>query len=164
MLRVIGSFLLLLLTVIGGYAGGLSTPYGEIVVENIPPGEVVSITGIAGKPFTVRNTSDMTVHLKIEVVIPQPSELKPGYNPLPDVSWIKLEKSEFDLSPGQEAVSQVSLLIPPKGKYYGKKYQVYLWSHTIPQETGMSLALGLKSRFLLQTIKKKNFFKRLFGG
>lgn len=146
------------------FAGGLSTPFAEIKVENITPGDTISITGIANKPFTVKNTSGHTVRLKVDVVAPEPGELKHGYEPIPDASWVKLEKDGFDIAPGEEARTQVTLLIPKKGKYYGKKYQVYLWSHTVPSGGGMSIAVGLKSRFLLETVPRKSFFKRLFGG
>jgi len=141
------------------FCGGLSTPYGEIKVENIVPGETVSITGIANKPFTVKNNSDYPVRLKIDVVIPQETELKPGYVAVPDVSWIKLEKDTFDLASGEEASTQVILNVPNKKKFYGKKYQVYLWSRTVPSESGMSIAVGLKSRFLLDTVEKKSKIK-----
>lgn len=138
------------------FCSGISTPYGEVVVENIVPGEDVSITGIANKPFSVKNNSENRVRIKIDVVVPQETELKPGYVALPDSSWIKLDKDTFDLEAGEEAITQVVLQVPNKKKFYGKKYQVYLWSRTLPKESGMSISVGLKSRFLLETVKKKS--------
>ena len=126
------------------YAGGLSTTFGEVKVEGLKIGGDYSMEKTAKFPLVVQNTSDRELELKIEVLYPKETELKSGYQIIPDKSWISLKEDYFKLSPGQEAKTDVLIKIPDDQNLLGKKYQVYLWSHTI----GRSLGIGLKSRLL----------------
>jgi len=100
----------------------------------------------------VVNTGDTAIDLKIEVLLPEKSELKAGgYAPIPDLSWITLERSEFkEVKPGAEAVTDVIISIPGDEKYRGRKFQVFIWSRTV----GRSIGVGLKSKLLL-TVREK---------
>lgn len=126
------------------YAGGLSTTFGEVKVENLKIGKEYSLEEVAKFPLIVNNTSDEVLELKVEVLYPKPKELKEDFEPIPDISWITLEKEEFTLKPQEEAKTDVIIRIPDDKKYLGKRYQVYIWSHTV----GRSLGVGLKSRLL----------------
>jgi hypothetical protein len=132
------------------YAGGLSTTFGEVKLENLKIGEEYSMEEAAEFPLVVQNTSDEQLAIKVEILYPKKEELKEGFEPIPDISWISLEKEQFSLKPQEGAKTDVIIKIPNDKKYLGKKYQVYLWSHTV----GRSLGVGLKSR-LLFTITSK---------
>ena len=130
-------------------AGGLSTTFSEITLENLEIGKTYSTNELANLPLKVVNTGKEPINLQVEPVMPQESELKVGFEPIPDLSWIKLEKSEFnDIKPNESAVTNVVFSIPNKEEYKGKKYQVFIWSHTI----GRSVGLGLKSKLLISII------------
>jgi len=129
-------------------AGGLSTTFSEVTLENLEIGKTYSTKEIAGLPLELVNTGKQPINLKIELVMPQESELKAGFEPIPDLSWIKLEKSEFsNIKPNTSAITDVVLSIPNKEKYRGKKYQGFIWSHTV----GGSIGIGLKSKLLFAT-------------
>ena len=130
-------------------AAGLSTGFSEVILENLELGKVYSTKEVAGLPLVVVNTGDEAVDLKIELLLPQESELKEGFEPIPDLGWIKLEKTEFkNIKPDEAATTDVIITIPDDEQYLGKKYQVFIWSHTVGKRVGV----GLKSK-LLFTIK-----------
>jgi len=127
------------------YAMGLSTAFGRVKVDNIKVGQAYSMEMDAKRPFIVKNTSDMELALKIDVLLPKEKELVEGYEARPDTLWIETADDDWILSPEGEAVTDIIISIPDEEKYKGKKYQVYIWSHT----TGGAIAVGLKSKLLI---------------
>jgi len=130
-------------------AAGLNTGFSEVTLGNLEIGKTYSTKETAGLPLVVVNTGEEAVDLKIELLLPQPPELKEGFAPIPDLSWIKLEKTDFkDIQPNKSAVSDVIITIPDDKQYQGKKYQVFIWSHTLGRRVGV----GLKSKLLFSII------------
>jgi hypothetical protein len=140
------SALIVLICACVAEAGGLSTTFSVVTLEDLEIGKTYSTKEVANMPLEIVNTGKEPVNLKIELILAQPEELKEGFEPIPDLSWIKLEKTEFnDIKPNETAVTDVILSIPDKEEYKGKKYQVFIWSHTF----GTSIGVGLKSKLLL---------------
>jgi len=132
------------------WAKGLSTGFSEVAMEDLEPGRTYSTKETANLPLVVVNTGEDPVDLKIELLMPDASELKEGYEPIPDLGWISLEQTEFTgIAPKGAATTDVLINIPDDDIYRGKKYQVFIWSHTI----GTKIGVGLKSK-LLFTIKQ----------
>ncbi len=130
------------------YGAAISTSFAEVILKDLEIGKSYSTKGVANMPLCVRNIGKESVDLKIDVLIPQLTSLKNGYEAIPDASWIRLEKDFFsDLRPGEQAITDVILTIPENKQYSGKKYQVYLRSHTVGKK-GMAIAVGLRSRLL----------------
>jgi hypothetical protein len=157
------------------YPVGLSTPFGELEISNLEIGKSYSVKNLTGVTLKVTNTGNEPVDIKIDVVIPQVDSLKKGYEALPDSSWVKLEKDYFpQVKPKERAETDIHITIPNSYLYLGKKYQVYLWSHTTG-EGGTIIAVGLNSRLLLNTSSeqpvekpkeekpKKNFLQKFFS-
>lgn len=128
-------------------AAGLSTEFGEVHLKDLAIGRRYTFKELVGNLFRVENTGlTEPVQLRVEIQIPQPSELKPGFEAIPEASWLTLERSEFTLAPQEEAVTNLILVIPEDPALEGRKFQVYLWAHT----TGSGVGVGLRSRFLLE--------------
>ncbi|MBU0479258.1 DUF1735 domain-containing protein [bacterium] len=130
-------------------AGGLSTTFGEVLVEDLRIGEAYSMEKEAKVPLIITNTSNQEVKLKIEVLTPQESELKESFEAIPDIGWVELSQNEFVIGSGQSIKTDVIISIPDDEKYLDKKYQVFIWSYTV----GRSIGLGLKSKLLFSTRK-----------
>lgn len=61
-----------------------------------------------------------------------------------------MERTEFTgIKPKEAATTDVLIAIPGDDIYKGRRYQVFIWSHTV----GTKIGVGLKSK-LLFTIKK----------
>ncbi len=165
----IGAYLLILSLMLllslpqDGNTGGISTSFTEVVVRNLSIGKNSAIGQKVGRQLRVRNKGKNSIELKIEVLVPSKSELKQGYEPIPDASWIELEKDYFSVEPSENAVTDVIITIPRDKKYLGKKYQAYIWSHTIGKGK-VPIALGLKSRLLLEISEKERDLSQEFAG
>ena len=135
------------------YAGGLSTTFVQVKLENIEPGKTYSTKELKNRTLVVRNTTEnIKTDIGIEPEIPVSYNLAKGYEPIPDLSWIKVQKSYFkNVAPGGSAETDILITIPNNPKYYGKKYQVYIYSHTAGAET---FRMGLMSRLLIHTAEK----------
>lgn len=128
-------------------AAGLSTGFSEVSLESLEIGKTYRTKETVNLPLVVVNTGKEPVDLKIELLLPQLSELKDGYEPIPELSWIKLEKTNFkEIQPNASATTDVIISIPDDKQYRGKKYQLFIWSHTV----GKLIGIGLKSKLLLK--------------
>lgn len=135
------------------YAAGLSTSFSEVILENLEIGKTYSTEKTANLPLEVVNTGKQPVDLTIEILVPQPQELKENYEPIPDVSWIKVKKADFKNIPANaSAITDVLVSIPNDTEYQGKNYQVYVWAHTV----GKAIGIGLKSRLLIKVKNEKS--------
>ena len=135
------------------YAGGLSSHFVEVKLDNIKPGKTYSVKAETKQPLIVQNTTDdTTVDIEIGTEKPVNFNLVPGYEPIPDLSWVTIEKKYFEkIGPGGSIETDILVTIPDNKEYYGKKYQVYIYSHTAGQGT---FRVGLMSRILIETAKK----------
>ena len=130
------------------YAGGLSTRFVEVKLEDMELGKTYSVKEEINRPLVVVNTTeDKTIDIEIEPEAPVEYNLVQGYEPIPDLSWIEIEKSYFEnVGPNEYAETDIIITIPEDKKYYGKKYQVYIYSHTASKAT---FRMGIMSRIFL---------------
>ena len=129
-------------------AGGLSTTFVEVRLRNLKPGKTYSIREESGRLLIVKNTTESTtVDIGIDAEKPVDYNLVPGYEPIPDLSWVVIESNYFKaVGPGQSAQTDILINIPKDNKYAGKKYQVYIYSHTAGSEM---MRMGIMSRILI---------------
>jgi hypothetical protein len=126
-------------------AAGLSTRFGEVTVTNLCIGHRYSMEETAKLPLAIHNTSSSTVELKVDPMLPTENELKRGYEPMPDLSWISIERDAFTIAPHEYGSTDIFVAIPPDEQFLGKKYQIFIWSRT----TGTSIGVGIKSKLLI---------------
>jgi len=150
------------------------TAIGEVKLSNLEIGKIYSIKKKTNIYLSVVNRSSCPLDLKIDAVVPAPGSLKPGYEPIPDKSWITFEKDYFaDVQPGGGAATDAIIHIPDNEIYCGKKYQAALWFHSVGKK-GMEVAVGLNTRLMfsikenlkIENVKpkeKKGIFRKLFG-
>lgn len=130
-------------------AYGLRTGFGKVVLEDVPMGVEYSMRRDSKFPLVIENNSDSPVDVKVEVLAPKEGEVQEGYEPVPNTNWIKLEKDSFTIGPNGKAETDVIMNIPYKKEYMGRKFHVFIWSHTV----GESLGIGIRSK-LLFSVKK----------
>lgn len=134
-------------------AGGLSSRFVQVRLKDLKPGETYSVAKESGKHLIVKNTTEkITVDLGIDLEVPSEDMLLSGYEPIPDTSWIKVEKDHFKkVGPGGSAKTDLLISIPKDDRYYKKRYQAFIYSHT--EGAGMMRA-GIMSRLLIETGEK----------
>ncbi|MBN1824257.1 MAG: hypothetical protein JW803_08065 [Endomicrobiales bacterium] len=150
-------FLTLMILVLPLRATTLSTNYASVIVENLGIGASYNLSEVANLPMWVSYGGDVPVNVTIAPVLPMHSELRPGYEPIPDPSWITLGKQEVSLMPDESANIDVTLTIPKDEKYLGKQYQVYLLVQAKADrgvKSGLMVGLALKARILFTVAQK----------
>ncbi|OGV96121.1 hypothetical protein A2W24_01895 [Microgenomates group bacterium RBG_16_45_19] len=128
-------------------AGGLRCSVGEVVVENLKIGNTYSLKTLANLPLSITNTGSEPVTVRVEPVVPASTETKQGAEPLPAPSWAKAVPDSFELYPQESKSVEMILTIPEEEAYFGRKFQVNFWSHTLPK-ANQFLAYGLSSRVI----------------
>jgi hypothetical protein len=102
--------------------GGLRTNYAKIVLENLPIGHAISMTKLANLPLVVGNNFDTPVSISISPRAP--TALRPGYEAIPDATWVQLETTTVQVGPGEERAIDVLLHLPNDHYLYGRRFQV----------------------------------------
>lgn len=130
------------------FAGaGLSTSWGEVVINKLQIGQAYSTKKESNMLFSLTNTDSRETRVKVDVM-PPTGKIKEGYEAIPDTSWVSLDKDYFIIKPGETVTTDVKISVPDNERYLGKKYQVYIFSYTI--EVKGFVGVGLKSRLLLE--------------
>ena len=111
--------------------GGLRSEFGEVRVERLAIGKTYSLSHVAATPLVLRNTSDTALSVRIDVCIPSHHELRDGALPLPDPSWLQLERRRFDLPARSSLRTDVRVTVPYDPDLAGKTFQVDFWSHVV---------------------------------
>jgi hypothetical protein len=131
---------------------GLSMRFVDITLENVEPGTTANLRVIRNLPLVLANQD--AVHgtdVVVESVVPDAHEMKDGYEPIPDPTWIQIVPNRFHLGPKASASSDVIVQIPNDPKLMGKHYEAIIWAHTDPRKnaapgTGVLIQAGLRSR------------------
>ncbi|MBN2483054.1 MAG: hypothetical protein JXD21_02470 [Candidatus Omnitrophica bacterium] len=114
---------------------GLSVMPGEMVVQNIVPGEPFDLGEKADIGLIVRNQSDKTRSYKIAVTQPSQLRLKnvKGYSVLPDPSWLQLEKDTIEVGPFSQGTVKMVIHVPDDPQYFNQKWAVALSVTSVPK-------------------------------
>jgi len=124
--------------------GSISTPTADIVVSNLRIGQTYNLTEIANMPFRVKNIG-IERRIVLTLIKPTTSQVKEGYEPIPDINWVTLLKTDFSLMPGETAASDIIIKIPDDESLLGRKFEVKIRAETRPKEPpeAGSVAIGL---------------------
>jgi len=149
--KIFSGLILVLFWPLVVYPYGLSTPAGQVWLENLRIGGTYSMTDLFKYPLKLNYDGDTAVKLTIEVVVPSTNSVWSGYEPIPDKNWISVDKTEFFLNKeNNEAITDVKITIPDDKSLMGKKFEVWLHSVVVPTNmTGLIMGAGVNSRFMI---------------
>lgn len=129
-------------------AAGLRTPFGEVIVRNIKIGQTYSLYKLVNLPLRVVNTGSEDVDLQIETIPAPLSKLRPGYEPLPSIDWVKVDQSSFTVAPNREVATDLIITIPNDPSLLGRRFEAHIWSHT--KSLRGAFGVGIESRLMLE--------------
>ncbi len=146
--------LLLVLFLSGGplWGVGLTMRFIDVTLENIQPGDSINLRAAKNLPLVVLNPdeSGAGADIMIESLIPTPKETKPGYEPIPDPTWLKFVPDRYHLGPKASASSDMIVTIPNDPKLIGHHYEAIIWAHTWIKNrletNGIVFQTGLRAR------------------
>ncbi len=133
---------------------GLSTAFADVTAEKIPLGVAYRILGPGQKGLVLKNLGNHTIRVRIEALIPAPSQLRRGAKPIPDPRWVDIRPSVVEIPAKSERESDILVTIPSEKEFRKHRYQVMIWSHATPVgEKGLTVSAGLLSRLQLKTAR-----------
>lgn len=127
---------------------GLITRLAEINLSGMETGETYNIRQLKNMPYVVENTSETGVDIQAEVIPPLKDKIREGYEPIPDLAWVKVLPDRFHLEPGGSSFSEIIIAIPNDPKWKDRNYQAAILAKTVG--TGM-LAVGVKTHLYFST-------------
>jgi hypothetical protein len=126
-------------TVSQGLAGGLSTTFSEVVLDNLQPGSVYSMQKLFNMPFKIKNSSGTTTSIRIHCVLTDPAHLRKGHRSPSATDWIRIADTNFlNVKPGETVTSDIVISPPEKDVIPGEKYQVSILAETFTETTAAS--------------------------
>jgi hypothetical protein len=136
------------------YPAGIRTTTADFIVSNLKIGQSYNLTQIAGTPYRaelVGGTQEMDIAL--ELLSPgNTNQTQPGYEPIPDIKWIKLSRDRITAFPNESMTSDIIITLPNDEKYLGKKYEFFLHAslqapRTKPGSVGVTGGVQSSIRF-----------------
>jgi hypothetical protein len=123
---------------------------GEIRLPSLAIGKSYSTWRQDQPPVVVRNDTDDTLVVYLEVALPVRHELRHGALPVPDRGWVRLENEALVLPPRTSERADVRLTLPYDPDLAGHTYQVDLWAGAKRRDG--TLAIGVERHRLLFTV------------
>jgi hypothetical protein len=123
---------------------GLAVTYPDMVLEQVAPGTVFRSFKDKGVPYVVLNKTDGPVEVEVLVEARPPKDVKPGYEPIPDVSWIQITPARFTMEKGEKKSLELTLSVPKDKALVGRHFEAALHARTVG--TGF-LAAGVLHTF-----------------
>lgn len=135
------------------YPLSIATNFATIIIDKpLEIGKTYNMRDIAGRTLNLINRSDRPVSIKIEVIIPESSELPESYLPIPNKNWIRLSTNIISLGPQQSKEVEIKIKIPYRLQYLNKKYAFFINSCTVSSGAGsISIGVGLESKVMFTT-------------
>lgn len=123
---------------------------GEVRLPSLAIGKSYSTWRQEQPPVVVRNDTDDTLLVHLEIAPPVRYELRRGALPVPDRGWVRLENDTLVLPPRTHERADVRLTLPYDPDLAGHTYQVDLWAGTMRRDG--TLATDAERHRLLFTV------------
>lgn len=138
------------------YAGGISTTFADLILENLQMDVNYNLRTLKNCPFIIENRSNYEMDATIEVTVPRKDTLKPEYETIPNTEWIKVIPNKFRLKPGEKGLADVTIIVPHDEKLTGKHFQAHFRSSGIPigASGNLVIAVGSESRIRFSIASK----------
>lgn len=146
------SLVLLLAAGLARAGEGMGVGPALVVIDDVTPGAVIDL-GKKGLRYIAQNQGGVEKVLGFEITRPATysiKEFEPGYEPLPDASWLTLEHTSLTVPPRSDGTSGVTIHIPDAPEYWNRHYVAY-----VEVGEGGKVALGatlrVRARLLIET-------------
>jgi len=136
------------------HAVGLSTPFADVKIEQVPLGKKFMVTHSAADGVSLMNLDDQPVKVRLTAAKPGPTELRDGALPIPSLDWVRIEPDAAVIPPHGQALFKVFLKVPNSKEFADRYYQVMIWTRgEVSRSQGIGLTAGLISRLRFRTEK-----------
>lgn len=142
----------------GEKGGGFGIGPGMVMVEQVQPGaDEFDVEAKTGVVFEVANGTDKEQHFTVSARTAKSclGSWEMGYDDIPDVAWLRLDKTELDVPANSRAKVKLYLKIPDQPEHYNRKWMaVVACSPGKPAKGGSSVGLMVAARVQIETVVK----------
>ncbi len=132
--------------------GGISTPFADVQVQDVPLGKPFAIVHSAASGLSLQNLGSEPVNIQVDVLVPNAADLRDGAEAIPEITWIQIEPKNLMIPAHGRALCRVVLKVPNEKSFRSKYYQAMIWSHAeSPKGKNVSISAGLISRLRFRT-------------
>lgn len=110
---------------------GLAVTFPDMVLEQIAPGTVFHSLKDRSIPYLVMNRSDGPIDVEVLLEARDAKDVKAGYEPIPDTSWLKVVPETFHLEKGEKMQADLIVSIPKDKKLIGRHFEAGVHSRTV---------------------------------
>ncbi|MFH1369143.1 MAG: hypothetical protein ABII64_08455 [Elusimicrobiota bacterium] len=138
------------------FASGLSTNFADVYIDNLKIGGSYNLSKVANYPMWVQQNGAAVSDIRIETTLPSRDDLRKGYEPIPDKSWITYSKTDFRILSGETQSIDVTVHVPDDKNLLGKKYMAHVFITGAPPKGGgggVAIALGIKGKIYITVAK-----------
>ncbi len=113
---------------------GLACPTADLEIDNLRIGQVYNLTQMGSMPYKITSTF-MQNRVQVTLLNTTTGECMPGFEPVPDMTWVSISKDNFVLMAGETGSADIVIRIPNDEKYLGHKYQMKILAKTVPMDS-----------------------------
>ena len=134
----------------------LTTKFSDVILSGMKPGMVYSLKKEKNIPFTVVNNTDEKKDIEVTIQLPSKSQMKENYEAIPDVSWVSIFPSRFELGPGESMDCDIIISVSPDEQYANRHFQAMIETKSAGKPggagaMGVSISFALSSRLRFST-------------
>jgi len=132
---------------------------GAFCAQNVEIGKETD----TGVDLTIDNETDQERDFSIKVVAAKPAvtESLKGYTPLPDLSWLRLDKNYLVVPAKGQAKTRLYISIPNEEKYLNQQWVVSCLVEYVVQKGLFQEAV--MTRYMFETRPKKDITEKPYG-
>lgn len=128
------------------------------MVQHVKPGQSLNVKEKSGVVYTITNPDEKERTFNLACMKPVEGGVlnwEAGYDEIPDPSWCKLEKEEFDIGPKSKTEVGLTITIPDKPEYYNCKWVLAVVLQA-GKAKGIGVGLAVAARVQIETARSED--------
>jgi hypothetical protein len=154
-------------------AGGIAVEFADIILEDLELGGVYNLRAMRGLSYTVMSNYEGIRDIEILVEKPNLGDCEKGYEPIPDIAWVRVIPDSFRLGYREKAHCAIIISIPENEEYRARHFQVAILARAKPDPFAKGVALvpqvsyklrfnvGTKGPETIEMVRKRKKFMTL---
>ncbi len=124
----------------------IRTSFINVHLKNVIPGKAFSLKKNSYPTLKILNKTKKDLILNIKVECYENPEIN---------NFILIEKPKLKIKKESFSETDIIINLPERKEFYGKKFEVYIFTETENLDNKTNFSVGFKSKLIFETIKEK---------